>query len=173
MAIMGRTMHIYFSDEYGQILDRMDKGEISSVCQKAVKEWDSYTENLESLKKKIAIVEEEHNTSGSALKFLKERFERLSESEGDRKLREEAEKQRLEERAIEMETERQKKNVTYMANLFKEKFKLEDDVAIGEAEQYQEYSAQCKIMGTERMLWPEWLKKKGYEEIKQPKKVKA
>ena len=67
----------YFDGECEKIIDGMDRGELSKICQQAVKEYASSSEDIEVLKKKLMVIEEEKNKIDAQHDFIKKRYDKL------------------------------------------------------------------------------------------------
>lgn len=68
---------IYLDDKTYSIKQKMPRGLISEVCQKAIQEWDNFTEDIPTLEKKLLSVQEEISKKKAEEDFLLTRIRKL------------------------------------------------------------------------------------------------
>ena len=84
-------INIYFDKECEEIIKGMEEehgkksGELSKICRQAVKEWDAGCASLETLRKKVVLLESKKIRIDSELNIINSRISKLEKEEAEEK----------------------------------------------------------------------------------------
>ena len=77
----GAGIHVYFDKECIQIMERMEKGELSKICKKAVMSWDISSEDRLILEEQEQTLVEEKNKIDIKIAAIDKKLDMIAERE--------------------------------------------------------------------------------------------
>jgi glutamyl/glutaminyl-tRNA synthetase len=113
---MGATRHFYAEEDVDNIIKNFERGEISKICNEAIREHANSNLSLNSIKRKLSVINQELDKLNSQKKFLESKEAELEKQEKEIQIKE-AEKQKNEKFIKKEKVKQMIKNIKDLHNV--------------------------------------------------------